>query len=35
MTRGAARPLVVAEGRPQKEAQRPKKTKGLDIISNL
>ena len=35
MTRGAARPLVVAEGRPQKEVQRLKRPKGPDVISNL
>jgi len=35
MTRGTARPLVVEEERPQKEARRAKRTKGPDVISNL
>jgi len=35
MTRGAARPLVVADERPRREVRRAKRTKGPDVISNL
>ena len=35
MSRGAAGSLLIEEGRPQKEARRPKRPKGPDVISNL
>ncbi len=35
MIRGATGPLFVEEERPQKEARRTKRTKGLDAISNI